>query len=156
MRNMLQVVGGVAAAGVIAASATALTGAGLVRTGTGADQWIGGKVVQAVNGASLDAVTYTFQDDAKQQLTGFNLTLTGAASKTIVLKPVGTPGTLTTAVEWVCTGTGVGSSTWDGTAKTITVVGGVGTGTLACITADSGHLAAGYQNNLSSLEVTVS
>ncbi|WP_143234391.1 hypothetical protein [Paractinoplanes atraurantiacus] len=153
---MLQIVGGIAAAGVIAAGATALTGAGVTRTGGAADTWIGGKVTQTVTGAVVTDIDYTFIDNtgANQQLSGIDIDLTGAESKTVVIKPTG--GSLQTAVEWYCTGADITSQTYSNVTNAVTVVGGPANADINCITANVGHSAAGYYSGLSGLDITVS
>ncbi|XVV11889.1 hypothetical protein ACQP2X_44910 [Actinoplanes sp. CA-131856] len=161
MRNMLQIVGGVAAAGVIAAGATAMTGGGLTRHATdAADIWVGGKVTQSVTGAVVTDIDYTYTADvSKTQITAIDLDFTGATSKTILVKPAGgafdQPGA---ADEWVCGGNAeVLTSAFNSGTGVITVTTDSAFATMTCSTADSGnaHGAAGYYQGISSLEITV-
>ena len=64
MRNMLQLLGGVAVAGAVAAGTTAFTGSGLTSTVTPADSFIGGTATVTVSGSTLDGVDYTYTDVA--------------------------------------------------------------------------------------------
>ena len=108
--NMLQLIGGVAAAGVVAAGSTALTGNGLTTTGNAAAaQYIGGTVSQTVNGGYvLSDVAYTFIDSAKTQINGVNLTFSpGANGRAVTLAPTGggfSSGGSAAADEFYCSG----------------------------------------------------
>src|SRR6185295_10834764 len=65
--NLLQLVGGVAAAGVVAAGATAVTGSGVswgVGSGVGNTAFVGGTITQTVSGAVVDSVAYDWDDTA--------------------------------------------------------------------------------------------
>jgi len=54
--SMLQLLGGVAVAGAVAAGATAVTGSGVVFGGTAtASKFVGGTLTQTVTGASVTA-----------------------------------------------------------------------------------------------------
>ncbi|WP_203780379.1 hypothetical protein [Paractinoplanes rishiriensis] len=88
--NLLQMVGGVAAAGVVAAGTTALTGTGLATT-AGASQFVGGTVSQSVTGATLESVTYAFSDGTKTIVNSVTLAFsTGTATgKTVTITPTG-------------------------------------------------------------------
>ena len=119
MRNMLQIVGGVAAAGVIAAASTALTGTGLTRTttaDTAEDRWIGGTVTQTITGgANVESITYTFADaPANTRVATAVITVSNAASKYLSFKP--TAAYAGSAAKWVCSAT----SAWvaDGSGAT--------------------------------------
>jgi hypothetical protein len=62
--SMLQLLGGVAAAGVVAAGATAFTASGVTSTVTSAGSFMGGFVTQSVTGTVVDTVTYGYADGA--------------------------------------------------------------------------------------------
>jgi hypothetical protein len=74
--SMLQLLGGVAVAGAVAAGTTAFTGSGLTATTNTAKSFIGGTVTQNINGATIDHVDYTFTDATKTVMTGFDVTFT--------------------------------------------------------------------------------
>jgi hypothetical protein len=74
--SMLQLLGGVAVAGAVAAGTTAFTGSGLTGTTDTAKSFIGGTVTQNVYGATIDHVAYAFTDPAKTQLHTFSVTFT--------------------------------------------------------------------------------
>ena len=85
MRNMIQLFGGVAVAGAVAAGSTALTGTGLGVTGNiAASKFVGGAISQTVTGATLDQMAYTFVDGTNTVLKKIDLTFTVAADGTHV------------------------------------------------------------------------
>jgi hypothetical protein len=66
MRKSTKVLSALAAAGLVAAVSTAFTGTGLLTSGqASAPQFVGGTVSQAVTGATLDSINYTFTDGTK-------------------------------------------------------------------------------------------
>jgi hypothetical protein len=159
MRSMslLQMLGGVAVAGVVAAGATAVTGSGVVWGGgaTGSDtQFVGGKVSQTVTGATISSVVYAFADDpgAKTETNLITITVANADGKSLTVSPSGGAG-FTTADEWTCTGTLAvhdATSTYD-----LTVVIPAG-GVVTCQpTLGAGHGATGYWTGLTTLDLTV-
>lgn len=89
--SMLQMVGGVAAAGVVAAGTTAFTAnAGI--TQTAATQYVGGAISQTVTGAgNIDSIGYTWSDGAKTLLTQAVVTFGAAlpASLNVAVTPGG-------------------------------------------------------------------
>ncbi|XVU24628.1 hypothetical protein ACQPZJ_46695 [Actinoplanes sp. CA-054009] len=153
--------GGVAAAGVIAAGATAMTGGGLTRDVTNAaDIWVGGKVTQSVTGAVVTDIDYTYTvDPSKTQITAIDLDFTGAEGKTILVKPAGGAFDLAgDADEWVCGGNAeVLTSGFNSGTGVITVTTDSAFATMTCSTADStnAHAADGYYQGISSLDITV-
>lgn len=92
MRSALQLLGGVAVAGVVAAGSTAFTATGLTN-GAGTTQFIGGTVTQTVTGATLTGVTYSFGDVAKTKVRSVVLAFTGADGKIATVVPAGGGGT---------------------------------------------------------------
>lgn len=92
MRSAVQMLGGVAVAGVVAAGSTAFTATGLTNS-AGASQFIGGTVTQTVTGATLTGVTYSFGDVAKTKVRSVVLAFTGADGKTATVVPAGGGGT---------------------------------------------------------------
>ncbi|WP_127545859.1 hypothetical protein [Actinoplanes sp. OR16] len=86
---MMQLLGGVAVAGVVAAGSTAFTAGGL--TGPGTTTFVGGKITNTVTGATLSSIKATTanQTDAATRISAFELTFDSAT-------PVGSVVTLTT------------------------------------------------------------
>ncbi|GIE33441.1 hypothetical protein Ait01nite_064860 [Actinoplanes italicus] len=93
MRNMIQLLGGVAVAGVVAAGSTAFTaGSGL--TATPATAVVGGTASVAVSGANIGALTFVHDADPNSaEITLIHLTLKKDDGSTAI-----TTGTLTLAV----------------------------------------------------------
>lgn len=61
MRMSLKIVSGLVAAGVVATASSAFTATGLTATGTAnAAQFVGGTVSQAVTGATIDSIVYSY------------------------------------------------------------------------------------------------
>jgi len=150
MRSMslLQLVGGVAAAGVVAAGTTALTGTGVSWSGTGTGtsaQYVGGTLTQTVSGgASITAVAYTTVSSGAgvsgDEVTQISVTVTGANGAYLTVTPShgGGGGLQSPADNWNCTGTNV-TTTAASTSPTapkvkITAAGAV---TVNCATWDS-------------------
>jgi hypothetical protein len=108
MRNLIQLAGGVAVAGVVAAGSTAFTaGGGIAFDGTGTGQttqFVGGTVTQTVSGATLDLVDYTWTDTTtKTILATVVLTFADATSgKTPTLATTGITASGGAHV-WTCT-----------------------------------------------------
>ncbi len=84
MRNMLQLLGGVAVAGAVAAGATAFTASGVTST-IGSTSVVGGKLSQTIVGAEMTAATFTVDSagNNEDRVTGVNLTLSGAGGATL-------------------------------------------------------------------------
>ncbi|GAA1581303.1 hypothetical protein [Actinoplanes couchii] len=153
--SMLQIIGGVAAAGVVAAGTSALTATGVSFAGTGtgtATQYVGGQVTQTVSGgASITAVNYTTSPGG-DQITAIQVSVANANGAYLQVTPGG--GSLTTANEWYCTGD-VAASVGHATAPKVHL--NAGPATVSCITADSAsaHAAAGYYSGLTSVQLDV-
>jgi hypothetical protein len=156
--NLLQMAGGVAVAGVVAAGATAVTGSGVVWGGgaTGsATQFVGGKVSQTVTGATVSSVVYAFADSAgaKVQTNSITITVANADGKSLTVSPSGGSGLGGTADEWTCTGTAAvydATSTYD---LTVTIPTG---GVVVCTPSlASNHSVVGYWTGLTTLDLTV-
>jgi hypothetical protein len=101
---MLQLLGGVAVAGVVAAGTTAFTGAGVTPTTTGANSFVGGVATQQVYGATVSNVAYHFLDaPTNTQLDVVTITFANgnADTKTPLMVPSG--GALNGATGFVCT-----------------------------------------------------
>jgi hypothetical protein len=92
MRSALQMLGGVAVAGVVATGGTALTGAGVAWTG-GITQtgFVGGTVSQTVQGATITSVSYLYGAQTAGDVTGVTVAFDDAYSngKTLALVPSG-------------------------------------------------------------------
>ncbi|WP_430780472.1 hypothetical protein [Actinoplanes sp. G11-F43] len=114
MRNMVQLLGGVAAAGVIAAGSTAFTAAGLTNNVAGTSTFIGGTTSHTITGATLTAISFT-ADTAQTptRVSAFAMTLSGAADGTTVVAttPGATGGGGTPATAWTCTPVSSNAST---------------------------------------------
>jgi hypothetical protein len=162
--SMLQLLGGVAIAGAVAAGSTALTGHGLTRTaGANAtdDKFVGGPITQTLpGGANIDSITYGYTDATNTKINQIAVAVTGAANQYLSLKPNG--GTLSgspLADEWVCTGPTATSAYSAGTVK---IRLDATPQTVTCNPADStstptAHATAGrFYAGLSTLDVTVS
>jgi hypothetical protein len=132
--NMLQLVGGVAAAGVVAAGATAFTGSGITPTAAVNKSFIGGSVTQTVNGATIDHVAYSFADGAKTELNQIAITFTDAAAD-------GSAATVTLSTT---------GGAWTGTSGlTCEAVGHTTTGVVTCSAAAASYFSGGTINSLS-------
>lgn len=114
--SMLQLLGGVAVAGVVAAGTTALTGSGVVwgttpGTGAGATQFVGGTLQQTVAGATIADVQYTV-DTTGTQTSRVTITVNGADGQFLTVTPAGggysstgnTPPDAANANQWKCSG----------------------------------------------------
>ncbi|MFI5889189.1 hypothetical protein ACIA5D_03610 [Actinoplanes sp. NPDC051513] len=157
--SMLQLLGGVAAAGVIAAGTTALTGSGVVRTGTAADQFVGGTVTQTITGATVTGVVYGYYDtNSQNQVNSIAITVAGASGKTLTITPGG--GTfggdaVAVADKWECTG---GNVTPIRHISAPAVVLNADPDTITCVPVDStnGNAATSrYYADLDTLDMAV-
>jgi hypothetical protein len=144
--SMLQMIGGVAVAGAVAAGTTAFTASGLTSTITGAKVVVGGKVAQqTVVGAVLSAATFTV-DSANSNydnVTGVNLTLAGASGATLSTSSV---------VKATITGTASGTGATTTPAFTVTCSNSTATVWLCPL---GGAVATDYYTAVSALDVTV-
>lgn len=104
MRSALQLLGGVAVAGAVAAGSTAFTAAGVIsNAGTG---FVGGKVAQTVEGATISTIAYTL--DATNGTKVHSILLTFADVHTDGKTPTltftgGTPVWTTNSTALICT-----------------------------------------------------
>ena len=73
MRKSAKIISAVAVAGLAFAASAAYTGTGLTNS-AGATQFVGGQVSQAVTGATLSNLAYTFTDGTKTAVSSVNLT----------------------------------------------------------------------------------
>jgi hypothetical protein len=91
MRKSLILAGAAGLAGLAIAGGAAFTGAGLSTSGSAAaPQFIGGTVNQAVTGATLNSVNYTFTDATNTAVDQIDLTFAaGANSRTVAVTPHG-------------------------------------------------------------------
>ena len=89
MHKHAKLLGAVAVAGLVAATGSAFTGTGLTNA-AGATQFVGGTVSQAVTGATLSAVAYTFSNTTKTAVTQIDLTFaTGANGQAVTVALTG-------------------------------------------------------------------
>lgn len=108
MRNMLQLLGGVAVAGVVAAGSTAFTAAGLTSSvnTAGTTVFAGGSVTQTVVGGILTNVTTASANASGTQINQFTLQFnnTTPAGRTVTLTTDGTPTASggATPTGWFC------------------------------------------------------
>ncbi len=147
--SMLQMVGGVAVAGIVAAGSTALTGSGLTLTPT-ANKFVGGYVEQNIVGATVDTIGYTYADNAKTEIDTITIGITGAAAKVFTMAATGS-GLGGGATRWLCDdGTNHGDSTFtvSGLASPST------SATIVCSALD-GTTNPGYYTGMTKLTITV-
>jgi hypothetical protein len=142
MRNMIQLLGGVAVAGVVAAGSTAFTAGGGVALGgsNGATsaKFIGGTVSQTVTGATITDIVYTHADTGKTQLNGISLTFADRTSQKI---PTITLTGLTPSVG--------------GATFTCAAIDGTGDGTAAPFTSACTPSSGTFDGRLTQLDVAV-
>jgi hypothetical protein len=140
MRKSAKIITALSVAGLAVAAGSAFTGTGVTTSGqASAAQFVGGKVSQAVSGAILTNVAYSFADaDTKNMVNGITLTFAEGAN-----------GKAVTAVPAV----GAGGS--GGTFNCGVITLDVSTCTFAEDATTVGVTETGY-TGLSNLEVTVS
>jgi hypothetical protein len=148
--SMLQLLGGVAAAGVVAAGTTALTGTGVSWGGSNngtATAFIGGTLTQTVTGgATITDVNYGLNGT---EVNSIQVVVAGASGAYLTLTPVGTG--LTSADTWKCSGS-IAAMTPAAVPK---VHLNAAPATVTCVTWDTGlgtPAAAGYFNGLTSVQ----
>lgn len=150
--SMIQLLGGVAVAGAVAAGTTALTGSGVVWGGSNggtATQFVGGTLTQTVNGATITDVQYV-NDGTGQHTTSIAVSVTGADQKFLTLTPGGTG--LSGATEWECSGD-IAAPVNAATPK-VQINKASGTAVVTCLTG-TGGTPGGYYDGLSSLALAV-
>ncbi|MFG1989156.1 hypothetical protein ACGFJ7_04130 [Actinoplanes sp. NPDC048988] len=160
---MLQIVGGVAAAGVIATGATALTGHGVAFGGSATpDQFVGGTIQQTVSGgATVTNVVYG-RDLSGTKITSIAVTISGADTRYLTLTPTGTGfSTLSdgtsgdVADQWKCTGNISGTTVYHATAPKVLLT--ASPATVTCVPElTAGHVTQGWYKGLASLDMAVS
>jgi hypothetical protein len=146
MRNMVQLLGGVAVAGAVAAGSTAFTansGLAFAGSSTGtATQFVGGQVTQTVTGATISTVAYAFADGAaKTQVNGVTITFSDSAAngKTVTLTPGGGAyGDVAVADQFYCP-----------------AVSGTSVTCVTALSTDNTHAQANYYTRLGSLQILV-
>ncbi|HEY0534661.1 MAG TPA: hypothetical protein VGD29_24000 [Actinoplanes sp.] len=125
--SMLQLLGGVAVAGVVAAGTTAMTGSGLVWAGSSggvASQFVGGTLTQTVAGATITDVVYGYTNASNSQTDSIAITVTGAAGMYLTVTPDGAlGGSPTVADGWQCTPAG-GTIGYHATAPKVQIPAG--------------------------------
>jgi hypothetical protein len=104
MRSALQLLGGVAVAGVVAAGSTAMTGMGM--TSSQSTQFIGGTVTQTITGANLTSIVYNPVGVTGTEVDKMTITLTGATGKAFTLVTTNGVGSTDTGYQsatlWSC------------------------------------------------------
>jgi hypothetical protein len=141
MRSSLQMVTGLAVAGIVATGGSALTSTGVTTTNQAASaQFVGGTVSQAVTGATLDSIDYSFTNGTKTVVRSVLLTFANELTdgKTVSILPSG--------------------GAYAGAATTFTcpaVAVGAGANTSTC-TADGVDATADGYLGITSLAITVS
>ncbi|MFC7275500.1 hypothetical protein ACFQS1_16040 [Paractinoplanes rhizophilus] len=153
--SMLQLLGGVAAAGVVAAGTTALTGTGVSWGGNGtgqATQYVGGRLTQTVSGgASITAVDYA-TNTVGDQVTSISVSVTGATGGYLTVTPAG--GVLSGADLWSCTSAGIQATATDATGPKVKIT--ASPATVVCATWDSNTSGnAGYYSGLNAVQLDV-
>jgi hypothetical protein len=86
--NLLQLIGGVAAAGVVAAGTTAFTGGAGLNV-TAAAQYLGGTATHTVTGATIDTVTYHYTSGSTFDYVSLHFADANAAGKAITATATG-------------------------------------------------------------------
>jgi hypothetical protein len=142
MRSMLQLVGGVAVAGVVAAGSTAFTAAGFTN-GVGSPILVGGTVSPAIVGAVLKGVDFTYDATNPDRVTAATIRMTGDGGTMPLNSRVTIVSAATTksvpANEFYCTPTALEGAY----QKTV------------CTFGSDVSNAAGYVTGLSSFAITV-
>ena len=142
--NMLQMVGGVAVAGAVAAGTTAFTAAGFTRaSGITSATVVGGKLSQTIIGATLNGVSFTYDATNPDRVKGLTVTLAGDGGTLPVgsLVTIASTGTKTTGTEFFCLPTTTVPTTTNQAA--------------ACVFGSDANTQAGYVTALSALDITV-
>jgi hypothetical protein len=143
MRNILQLLGGVAVAGAVAAGSTAFTASGL--TGLGTPVLGGGKVTQTVTGATVTGITLTSTTPATpDRIDGMVIKLAGdggvaiptGSKVTIVSDGTDSAGTL----EFYCGATVVDSGVIQKTT---------------CVVGTAANTPTGYITAISTMDIQV-
>jgi hypothetical protein len=142
MRSMLQLLGGVAVAGAVAAGATAFTATGLTNS-AGSTQFVGGTISQTVTGTALSSIAYAYTDVTDTTVDYITLTFADANADTKAVTAVGTLGNAST-VTFTCTAVGAVNAT--------ALHGGAGSHPATTMVA---YCAGTTATNLASLAVTV-
>ncbi|WP_433828353.1 hypothetical protein ACQP2E_03065 [Actinoplanes sp. CA-015351] len=147
MRNMIQLLGGIAAAGVVAAGATAFTGGGVILTET-SESVIGGSVRQTVDGGvTVSSTDYTFLDTA-----GGGPTANTQLSQVVVNTAAGVPS----GYKITLTPNGGTGFTGDSAAKFICVPDAERDAwTCTVKKADGTTASTGYYGNIQTLDINV-
>jgi hypothetical protein len=132
--NMLQLLGGVAVAGAVAAGTTAFTASGLSNTISGSS-FVGGTITQNVVGAVLSAAVFHPVTTGSNNIDSITLTLAGEGGATI------------TTVTAKITGKDDG-----GSAATAEALDCTGTTTVTCVPTSAS--ATVYYTDITSISVT--
>jgi hypothetical protein len=155
--SMLQLLGGVAVAGAVAAGSTALTGTGLAWSGSAtgsATQFVGGSVTQTVTGATVSGIAYNYVAlTGNTQVNKMTITLLNSTGKDFALTTLADSGTDNgyggSATLWSCSDTGSAAA---GNTASITGLAG---NTVICEPSD-GVATVGYYTGLNKVTVAIS
>lgn len=116
MRSALQLLGGVAVAGIVATGGSALavggnalTGQGLTNS-AGATQYVGGSATMTVNGVTLNSIAYAM-DAGKNGIATITVNVTDANGKTPTVSVSGGTWGAGSAGTITCTSVGSASAT---------------------------------------------
>jgi hypothetical protein len=140
---MMQLLGGVAVAGVVAAGSTAFTGTGVV-LGEATETVIGGTVRQNVEGGlSVTGVTYTFVDT-----TGTTVTASNHVRSASIVFAVAVPATHKVTVT-------PGGGGFGGTATQMPCTTGDSGVTWVCTTKDVANATNGWFSGLDTFDISV-
>ena len=102
MRTRNRIVTALAAVGVVAAAGSAFTATGVTTTGNAASpQFVGGTVSQAVTGATLNDIVYSFEDTTNTAVDGATLTFTDALADGRAVTAVANDG-LASEADFAC------------------------------------------------------
>ncbi|WP_229073933.1 hypothetical protein [Actinoplanes sp. DH11] len=115
---MIQLLGGLAVAGVVAAGGAAFTASGVESTVATPSALIGGAVTHNVVGAVMSGITYDVAGTYKEQVTGFHVSLADGnataipANATVAVVVTGN-ATNASGATATCTRNSAPTTTWD-------------------------------------------
>jgi hypothetical protein len=112
--SLLQLAGGVAVAGVVAAGSTAFTATGISKGANATNGFVGGSVSQSVDGGVVTATTYILTNNDVTKLASVRLTTTGVpTTATVKVVPAGGSWTGGTAPTQFLCAWNAGQTRWD-------------------------------------------
>jgi len=152
--SMLQLLGGVAVAGAVAAGSTALTGSGLTMTPS-PNKFVGGSIDQNITGANVDSITYHYTDTTNTQVDYLTIALTGAAGKALTMSATGTGFGASGATKWLCDD-GTTTPTGSGSVPILTGTPAANsTNSVVCTATDGSDNPTGYFAGMTKLTIAV-